>query len=101
MKQFTKSSGIDISPRLPPLVSAVVPESPNSKRSARSVVSTARPFTAVPDSLMGMASPSHSVKGSFGPKTRTRSRCPMKTSFPGPGHYAVRYATVVLPSSRR
>ena len=50
--------------------------------------------SSVPESMMGLPSPSHSNMGSFGPKTRTRSRCPSKVAFPGPGHYENRYAMI-------
>ena len=94
-RQFTKSLYNDLGG-----VETVV--SPLSTARQQSI-KRGTPFRpkSVPESMMGMASPSHSTKGSFGPKTRTCSRCPIRPVFPGPGHYQNKYAMVVVRSSRK
>jgi hypothetical protein len=99
-RQFTKSLYSDLGGE-----SASVPMTPlSSGRRCIQVARTSRPTIrprSVPESMMGMKSPSHSNKGSFGPKTRTSSRCPTRVVFPGPGHYENKYAMVVVNCLRK
>ena len=87
VKKFTKSSSSVESA----LADVVVTARPATTRESK------RAMGPVVESMMGLSSPSQSMKGSFGPKRRTRSRCPNTAVLPGPGHYNNRYHMLCRP----